>query len=190
MSFHLDPFLFHRNSKTSLSMTQAQETRTGHRPIDSHTYRGKFQEQQVYGNNYRGRRYGSHDALPLNDYQKFLYDRALFGLAVYSQEEIKQMHWDKRKRIIKVHKRAQEILNLWKQDIIVKLSNHLFTTFFPKTEITKSLVEDSSPTDSGYNNKMSFKSLRITKDQIINKLMDEGVLPMNFMELKPVQHAG
>lgn len=152
-----------------------------------HMYKGKYSDQQTTGNRYKGKSYGRHEANSLNNYQNFLYNRALFGLAVYSQEEIKEMHWDKRKRIIKVHKRAQAILNLWKQEIIVALSNKFFTDLFPRMDITKQLVGDKNPTDPNYVNNMSFKSLRITKDAVISRLIAGGVLPPNFKELKPQQ---
>ena len=165
-------------------MTRPQETRQALGPPGDHMYRGRYGVQQTTGNSYKGRNYANHEATSFNNYQNFFYNRALFGLAMYSQEEIKEMHPDKRRRIIKVHKRAQTVLNLWKQEIIVELSNLFFKTIFPKTEITKQLVEDSSPTDESFINKMSFKTLRITKDQVVSKLTAEGILPKNFRELK------
>ena len=45
---------------------------------------------------------------PFNSYQNFLYKRALFGLSVYQKDELEKMHWDKKRRIEKVHQRAQK----------------------------------------------------------------------------------
>lgn len=169
-------------------MTKPQKTNRSQGP-SGHIYQGKYSDQQVYGSNFKGKRYGKNIADSFNDYQNFLYNRALFGLAVYSPEEVKEMHWDKRKRIIKVHKRAQTVLNLWKQSIVVELSNIFFQTLFPRMEITQQLVDDKAPTDPEFINKMSFKSLRITRTQVISKLIQEGVLPINFNELKPQEFA-
>lgn len=154
------------------------------REVD-HTYSGKLSDQQAYGNNHNGRRYGTVQHDSLNNYQNFLYNRALFGLAVYSQKEIKEMRWDKRKRIIKVHQRSQRVLNIWKQQIVNNWSNQLFQTLFPQTPITKAFVEMANDTDPGYVNKMPFSSLRITKAQVISKLVAEGILPPDFYTLKP-----
>jgi hypothetical protein len=149
-----------------------------------HTYSGKFSDQQTNGNNFRGRKYGKIQHDSLNSYQNFLYNRALFGLAVYSQEEIKLMRWDKRKRIIKVHQRAQTVLNVWKQQIVNVWSTQLFKVLFPNTTITKEIIATTDDTDPKYVNKMSFSSLRITKMQVISKLVAEGILPPDFYELK------
>lgn len=165
-------------------MKKSQEAKQALVPPGEHMYRGRYGAQQTTGNSYKGRNYANNQADSFNNYQNFLYNRALFGLAMYSQDEIKEMHWDKRKRIIKVHKRAQTVLNLWKQEIVVGLSNIFFKSIFPRTEITKQLVEDKEPTDPNFTNKMSFKTLHITKEQIVNRLIKEGVLPINFKELK------
>lgn len=151
---------------------------------ERHSYSGSFSDLQLFGSNFRGRKYDKIQHDSLNDYQSFLYNRALFGLAVYSQEEIKLMRWDKRKRIVKVHKRAQSVLNLWKQQIVNVWSTALFVAWFPKTLITQTLIETTGDTDPTLINKMSFKSLRITKAQVVGKLIVEGILPPNFYELK------
>ena len=152
------------------------------RQVD-HTYTGKFSDQQIHGNSHNNRRYGiiQHDSL--NNYQNFLYNRALYGLAVYSKEEIKEMRWDKRKRILKVHQRSQKVLNLWKQRIVIDWSNQFFKKLFPKASITQALL-NMTETDSEYVTKMSFSDLGITKAQVISKLVAEGILPPEFYTLK------
>ncbi len=152
-------------------------------------YQGRYSIQQTTGNSYKGRNYSNNEADFLNNYQNLLYRRALLGINVYPQEEIEKMHYDKRKRIEKVHRKTQDILNLWKQEIVVGLSNMFFQIIFPKTEITKQLLEDKQPTDPNFINKMSFKDLHITKSQIIDKLIKERILPANFKNLKPIEFA-
>ena len=44
----------------------------------------------------------------LNPYQHFLFKRVLHGLKVYKPEEVKKLHWDKKRRITKVWKRSQK----------------------------------------------------------------------------------
>lgn len=156
----------------------------GEHPPNNHDYTGMLGEQQVYGSSHHGKRYAVIET-SLNNYQNFLYNRALFGLSVYSQEEIKEMHWDKRKRIIKVHKRAQVTLNLWKQEIINSRVAHLFMTLFPKTSVTADMVEECKHTEPSYINKMSFRDLGLTKDSVILKLIETGILPKDYYELKP-----
>jgi len=92
------------------------------------------------------------------------------------------MKKEKRKRIVKVHKRTQKTLNVWKQEIIVALSNKLFTDIFPKSPFTKELLADCE-TDPIFKCHMSFKDLRINKPAIIQKLLCEGILPKDFYKL-------
>lgn len=168
-------------------MTKSHRVEQGYRKIKTrgdHTYVGKYSDQQTNGNSYQGKTYGTNDHNSLNNYQNFLYNRALFGLSVYSEEELKAMRWDKRQRITKVHKRAQSVLNIWKQQIINTISTEFFVKLFPKSPITQKFIETTNDTDPGYINRMSFKSLHITKSQIISKLVAEKVLPVNFYELK------
>jgi hypothetical protein len=117
-------------------------------------------------------------------HQNFLYNRALYGLSIYTPEEVVIMPPEKRKRILQIHKKTQKILNLWKQEIVNILANKIFTDIFPDTEITNCLVKvfgiDGDPE---YVNNMSFKTLKISKEQIVTKLIECKVLPKNFNEL-------
>lgn len=144
-------------------------------------YSGKLQDYQLNGN--RKKRYMSYEKDPYNNYQNFLYKRALYGLSVYTKEEIKVMHWEKKRRIEAVHEKAQKVLNLWKQEIVNELSTYLFRTFFPKCEYAKCLLENTE-TDPLYINDLTFKELKITKEQIIDKLIEFKVLPVTFRTLK------
>ena len=134
-----------------------------------------------------------HKALNREQYsahQNFLYNRALYGLSIYTPEEVVIMLPEKRKRIIRLYKRTQKIINLWKQEIVNILANKIFTDIFPDMEFTKCLVEYyGTEGDPEYVNNMSFKLLKISKEQIIGKLIDSKILPKNFNELNQEEHA-
>lgn len=154
-------------------------------------YKGKLKSYQTEGNKFNNRKYGSVMTSPYNSYQDFLYNRALKGLYVFSKEELSTMHWEKKKRIIKVHNKTKQLLNIWKQE----LSNKLFERFFkPKFVNSKApLARDFvnlyiGETDPSIVCNISFKELGITKKQIINKLVESNILPKNFYELKPLQN--
>ena len=124
------------------------------------------------------------------DHQNFLYNRALYGLSIYTPEEVVIMAPEKRKKIIQIHKKTQKILNLWKQEIVNTLANKLFTDIFPDMEITKTLVDYyGTGGDPDYINNMSFKSLKINKEQIASYLIKKKILPKNFNELNQQQDA-
>jgi hypothetical protein len=113
-----------------------------------------------------------------SEYQNFLYKRAMFGLKMYTPEEIKAMHWQKRARIEKVHQRTQEKLNLWKQKILIAFSNKIFGIF--KHSPFALAITDIAEVDNEFFCKISFKDLGITKEDIITNMINEGILPHNF----------
>lgn len=119
---------------------------------------------------------------PYSQVQNFLYKRAMMGLKLYTPEEIESMHWQKRVRIQKVYKRTQQVLNLWKQELVNNWTNRLFKTLFPKSALITELVEGSF-IDPAFKNTISFDDLGITKEKIIAKLHNEGVLPSDFYSL-------
>lgn len=159
-------------------------------PPDLLTHKKERAEIEFHGKISKARRPSRYEQDPYNEYQNFLYNRALSGLASYSKEEVEVMHWEKKKRIVKVHIKAQTVINIWKQEIVNVLSNYLFTTIFPDSPITKELTgKFGNVTDENYINKMSFKLLKITKPMIIERFIQEGVLPKNFNELTLEQDA-
>mgnify|MGYP003645565948 CR=1 FL=1 len=146
-------------------------------------YTGKYSSFQEFGSSYKGKRYSQYEQDPYNEYQNFLYKRALFGLKMYTQEEIKEMHSQKRKRIVKVNKRAQNVLNLWKQEKIIAYTNIIFGKF--DSVIANDIVaEQYSMPDPKFKCDTSFKDLKIEKKDIVDKLVKEGVLPPDFNNLK------
>lgn len=119
-----------------------------------------------------------------NAYQNFLYKRALFGLGVYDKEEVQKMSVDKRKRVQKVNWRCQHVLNIWKQQLCNEYTNRIFKAFFPGKPGAMLFYETHKDSvDGGFINKLDFRDMGITKSQIVDKLIAEGVLPKNFYSL-------
>lgn len=148
--------------------------------LETHTHKTFLSDYQSTGISNQ-KRYAKIEYIFLNDYQNFLYNRALFGLSVYKEEELKDMHWEKKKRINKVHKRTQRTLNLWKQTLTNVKVNNFMKCFFPNSRFFDYNFMETCDT---YINKTSFKELGINKIQIIDKLLSEGLLPINFYQLK------
>lgn len=165
-------------------MTKKHPSKQVFPPPGKADYQGRLSDYQVEGTLYRGKRYQQIEHDHLNSRQNFLYHRALFGLSVYTQSEIKDMRKDQRARIKKVHKRTRIVLNVWKQQLINQFTNNFFTKYFPKSPLTKSLVE-STTIDPEFKCSISLEALKIDKRQVVDKLINEGILPHNFYELKP-----
>ncbi len=143
-------------------------------------YSGNLRDYQLYGKN----NYQQFEKDEFTFYQNFLYKRALFGLKVYSPEDLVTMHWDKKKRIERVHSRAQNVLNLWKQDIVNHMVNDIFISMFTHSKLAKDLVEKYGDIkDPKYVSQLNFKDLGVTKKHIVDKLVGEKILPVNFYEL-------
>ena len=153
---------------------------------DKFEYKGKLEEYQLLGSQHDNKRYVEYEVDPFNQYQNFLYKRALNGLKMYNQEEINAMKKEKRVRINKIHRKTQRILNVYKQEVVNSFSNSIFKRFFPNSPITKALIGELTFTDPEFINTMDFKLLGISKEQIVNRLIREKILPKNFHELKSV----
>lgn len=122
-----------------------------------------------------------------NHYQNYLYKRALYGLNSLTEEELATMCSKKKQRIINVYKRAQIVLNTFKQTATISYTNFLFKTLFPNSPITQFLLSETK-TDDKFKNILTFKDLNISKEQIINIFMIEGILPKNFLSLEIPQN--
>lgn len=119
-----------------------------------------------------------------NSHQNFLYKRAIFGLSMFTPKQLNNMRLGKKLRIEKISKNTQEILNLWKQEITILISNRILESIFPNSEISKFFIKKFSTPDPKFINKLDFKSLNVGKKLIVDKLIKEGILPSNFYEIK------
>jgi hypothetical protein len=126
------------------------------------------------------------DYTKLNPQQHFMFKRVLHGLNVYSKENIQSMHPQKRKRITKVWRKGQNVINEWKQIMCnKKFNNFLHVTFGTKSPFVKDLISvPVTEIDSKYVNTSSLKDLGITYEDLILRFMYVGLLPKNFLLLK------
>ena len=131
--------------------------------------------------------YLSHDRKidyqSLNPQQHFLFKRVLHGLRLYSKEDISKMHWDKKRRIIKVWKRSQDVINRWKQKLCYNDSQKIFA-IFASSKLGKAFYEQPFDYMSDYQNKLTLKEVGIDYEHLIVKFISEGLLPSNFFDIK------
>jgi hypothetical protein len=120
---------------------------------------------------------------PYNKYQNILYKRAMFGIKIFTQDEVKAMHPDKVLRIEKVNKRAQREVNIFKQERLIEITNKFFSVF-TKSKIANDMLDVYSNPDPKFTSRTSLKDLGIPKEDIINRLCEKGILPRNFDTLK------
>ena len=116
-------------------------------------------------------------------YQNYLYKRALYGLKSLSKEEFDKTCKQKRKRISRVYLRGQKVINRFKQESTNAYSNLIFKTLFPESPLTDWLISNSD-TDDKFKNTLNFADIGITKDDIVQVFIEEGILPYNFMDIQ------
>jgi hypothetical protein len=129
----------------------------------------------------------SYETDQYNQYQNYLYKRALYGLSALTQDELATMCSKKKQRVINVYKKAQLVINKLKQEATIKYTNFIFETLFPNSPITQALISETE-TDDSLINKLNFKDLGIEKRDIITIFIAEGVLPKNFLSLEGPQN--
>ena len=103
------------------------------------------------------------DYTKLNPQQHFMFKRVLHVLNVYSKEEVSQMHSQKKRRISKVWRKGQNVINEWKQILCnKKVNSFLYVTFGEKSSFVKDLLNvPVTDIDSNYMNKCKLKDLGI-----------------------------
>jgi hypothetical protein len=129
-----------------------------------------------------GKMYMQYETDGYSQYQTYLYKRALYGLDALTQQELATMCSKKKQRIINVYKRAQVVLNKFKQELTIQYTNLLFKTLFPNSPLTDALLSNTE-TDEKFKNTLTFKDLGIEKKDIISIFITEGILPKNFLSL-------
>ena len=119
----------------------------------------------------------------LNPHQHFLFKRIIHGLKMYKYDEISKMHWDKKRRITKVWKRGQNIINEVKQYVAWQQVKPIFS-IFAESELGKEIYDMPFEYMPDYKNKMTLKELGINYEDLIVKFLGVGLLPKNYFSLK------
>ena len=149
--------------------------------IERYQYLGLLEEYQLHPPSI----INSFEYRKLNPYQHFLFKRVLHGLKVYKPEEVRKLHWDKKRRITKVWKRGQREINAWKQMICNKKINAYLSKTFKHSPLAQYIANiPAEETLDDYTNTMTFRELGITYEDVILKFMSLGLLPRNYLTLK------
>lgn len=124
----------------------------------------------------------------LTPQQKAIYERLVFGISVIDKKELSKMSKQEIEQIKQQHQKCQNDLNIWKQQIVNRISNQIFKRYFPKSPFTQTLTEKyPDVVDPGYTNTIPFKLLGIKRADIINRLLKSGILPKDFYKQAQVK---
>jgi len=132
----------------------------------------------------------------ISEYQHQLYKTAVLGLKAFSKKELYRMSIATKKRIVEFYKKAQVVLNRWKQQLVNEMFEQLcsidciqfdynpFQKVFDETVI--GLKKFGHQIDDTVECTLTFAQLKISREQIIQKLIDERILPSNFYQIQKV----
>ena len=130
----------------------------------------------------------------INDYQHKLYRTALLGLKAFTKAELFKMTAVAKEKIILFYERAQIVLNRWKQHIMNDMFEQLcsidcsefgfnpFKKVFDDTVI--GVKKFGKAVDDTFECTLTFAQLKITREQVIQKLIMEKILPEDFYKLE------
>lgn len=121
---------------------------------------------------------------PLSSTQEYLYSKLLYGFNIYSQEELDAMSQQTRNEIRFNYTKAHKLLNRWKQEVLFTKLDDLLLSLFPKSPVVKQFTDVKGFIDDvPVNEEISLKEAGLTRDEIINKLIEFKLLPTNFYQL-------
>ncbi|HUV84337.1 MAG TPA: hypothetical protein VMV86_01430 [Methanosarcinales archaeon] len=143
---------------------------------------GKLLDYNLFGDVEQKKYYQHYDRSPYSQVQNFLYKRAIKGLRIFTKEEVDAMHPKKKRRIIKTHRRAQKEIAILKQVAINKSTNK-FLELFHHSPLAQDIIKSTFLAPK-VKNEFSPEDLGITKDVIIERLHEIGILPKTFYEIK------
>lgn len=121
----------------------------------------------------------------LNKTQLFYYKRAVIGLRIYTPDQLYLITSEKKSRIKRVHKKTKSVIQRLRYEYLIKKSNSILTMFFCQGNVYNELMQETITfTHDNLDVKLNDISLDITKDDIINCLLESGALGPNFLNLK------
>ena len=152
---------------------------------NSAQYKGKLPNYQQNGSKQNRKSHTKYEQHKFTAYQNLLYKKALFGLNMYSQKELKVLHWKERGKIKRINRKAQRSINLFKQEKMNKMCDVIYKGVFPNSALAKEVFSlEKSTTNPNIINTLDLKFLGINKEDVIKRFIREGILPKNFYELK------
>lgn len=124
------------------------------------------------------------DKLELNNVQRQMYRRLMYGLDNYSKEERAEMSTDVLVKIIRNYQKAQKVLHVMKAKIFYAAETKLFNAIF--TDENQQVKDRDADWMLPIPKEATLNKLGITPKMIIDEFIKRKLLPKNFYELKPV----
>lgn len=136
---------------------------------------------QLYGNKLNDFSYQEITEIQFNSRQQRLFKRLLYGINSIPKPELATLSKEQTKVLIKKHRTAQKIINRLKNEVVAAKCDRVFKKFWNSDLAKEMLVYSKKELNAP--NTMTFKQLGISKSQIADKLVEHGLLPVNFYQL-------
>lgn len=108
--------------------------------------------------------------------QERMYKVALTGIKAYTAHEIQRMNFRQKVRIHTIHSKSQRVLNLWKQELINNAANDFLLKLFPHSKLAQKMTsEEYSKPDPNVSSDIPLFELGITRQDVVNKLIEKGI---------------
>lgn len=134
---------------------------------------------QLYGQ----AKYQELETPVFNRKQQRLYAEVVYGITMYTEAELSRIPGNVKYDIIQRFKKAQVVLNEWKQQIVEQSVNKFLENIFPKSSTVK-VFNSIQGADATLKCKLPFKELGINQQMIAEKLVSTGMLPKDFFQLR------
>lgn len=149
--------------------------------------KGENRYQNKSGNRYQ-------DRVWMSDYQHKVYRTALLGLKAFTKEELFKMTAEMKEKIMLFYEKAQRVLNRWKQQIMNELFEQLCSVDCPNFAYNpfQKVFDDTvigvkkfgKAIDDTFECTLTFAQLKITREQVVHKLITEKVLSEDFYQIQ------
>jgi hypothetical protein len=124
------------------------------------------------------------EKVKLNPKQIKLYRQAIYGIDALSEKEKNILTFSDKLKIEKNQKITQTKINRWKQNLTNSKIDNLLSSLFPNSKLVLEMKMSNDYYCDYHTNNLSFKSLDINVNNLINKLIEFKSLPDNFYSIK------
>jgi hypothetical protein len=116
--------------------------------------------------------------------QNKLYKRLIYGVEAMTKSELIELSTVEIRQVNRDHRKAVKILNAWKNQIVASYIDELFGKVFWHSTIAESMIKFSKEDDyEDLENTLTFKELGLSKAQVAGKLIENGLLPVDFFQM-------
>jgi hypothetical protein len=144
--------------------------------------RKKLANIQLEGNKFNDIRY-QQSSVEFNSVQQKMYREVIYGVENIKPSERAQMTEIELGLVAERFQKGQRVINQFKNEVMAQFCDKIFKVFY-NSPIAKEMLEFSAdPDNSQEENTLTFKDLGIKKHHVAIRLVEHGILPVNFFQL-------